>query len=188
MTGTYTGGVPETGQTLQYDANTSQADDGGTDPPGRALPNPRFFDNSNGSVTDNLTGLIWLKNANCAGVPRNWQLALDDVVQLNTDGKMNSNACGYTGGETDWRLPTIKELQSLVYFGYVGPALSDATGMSMWTEGDPFNAVQSYYYWSGTTRSVDPDYAWSVDMHYGAVDTFDKASNPFNVWPVRGGL
>jgi hypothetical protein len=32
---------------------------------GVAWPNPRFTDNSDGTVTDNLTGLIWLKNANC---------------------------------------------------------------------------------------------------------------------------
>ena len=34
---------------------------------GVAWPNPRFTDNGNGTVTDNLTGLIWLKNANCFG-------------------------------------------------------------------------------------------------------------------------
>lgn len=28
-------------------------------------PNPRFTDNRNGTITDNLTGLIWLQNANC---------------------------------------------------------------------------------------------------------------------------
>ena len=36
---------------------------------GVAWPNPRFTDNANGTVTDNLTGLIWLKNANCFGRP-----------------------------------------------------------------------------------------------------------------------
>ncbi len=30
-------------------------------------PTPRFNDNSNCTVTDNLTGLIWLKSANCGG-------------------------------------------------------------------------------------------------------------------------
>ena len=38
-------------------------------------PNPRFTDNLDGTATDNLTGLIWLKDANCFG-PRTWSDAL----------------------------------------------------------------------------------------------------------------
>ena len=55
-------GVPKTGQTTIYAAG----DDGDLQK-GIALPSPRFTDNGNGTVTDNLTGLIWLKNANCIG-------------------------------------------------------------------------------------------------------------------------
>ena len=54
---------------------------------GIASPNPRFTDNSNGTVTDNLTGLVWLQNANVA--ERNWADALTDVENLNGDGTMN---------------------------------------------------------------------------------------------------
>ncbi len=32
---------------------------------GIAWPAPRFTDNMNGTVVDNLTGLVWLKNADC---------------------------------------------------------------------------------------------------------------------------
>lgn len=50
--------VPKTGQTTSF----APRDDGGLEK-GVAWPNPRFTDNSNGTITDNLTGLIWLKNA-----------------------------------------------------------------------------------------------------------------------------
>ncbi|MGC9023085.1 MAG: hypothetical protein ACP5J5_08205, partial [Dissulfurimicrobium sp.] len=51
--------LPRTGQTQSYGAR----DDGALQM-GATLPTPRFTDNGNGTVTDNLTGLIWLKNAN----------------------------------------------------------------------------------------------------------------------------
>ncbi|MCP4107235.1 MAG: DUF1566 domain-containing protein [Desulfobacteraceae bacterium] len=157
------GGVPETGQTVQYDTNALQADDGG------ALSSPRFtnsdtgtvtdiltglfwlknanrFTNSgNGTVRDNLTGLIWLKNADCANAARNWQTALNDVVSLNTNGTMNSNDCEDTSNsgvhQTDWRLPTRNELNSLVHCGYFSPALPNTAGAGKWTAGDPFTGV-----------------------------------------------
>ncbi len=54
--------VPRTGQTTSY----AVRDDGALQK-GVAWPTPRFTDNNNGTITDNLTGLIWLKNANCIG-------------------------------------------------------------------------------------------------------------------------
>jgi hypothetical protein len=58
--------VPKTGQKTSY----PPGDDGDL-AKGVAWPNPRFTDNGDGTITDNLTGLIWLKNANCFGL-RNW--------------------------------------------------------------------------------------------------------------------
>lgn len=62
--------VERTGQTTSYAAG----DDGDLQR-GAIWPNPRFTDNGNGTVTDNLTGLIWLKDANCFG-KRFWADAL----------------------------------------------------------------------------------------------------------------
>jgi hypothetical protein len=43
----------------------------------------------------------------------------------------------YTAGKlADWRLPNIKELQSLMHFGFANPVLSNAAGTAQWTEGD----------------------------------------------------
>ena len=59
---TYNAGVPKTGQTT----SSATGDDGDLEK-GVTWPSPRFTNNSNGTVTDNLTGLIWLRNANCFG-------------------------------------------------------------------------------------------------------------------------
>ncbi len=60
----------KTGQTKCYDASGTEISCSGTGQDGAyqngaTWPNPRFTYNENGTVKDNLTGLIWLKNANC---------------------------------------------------------------------------------------------------------------------------
>ena len=50
--------VPKTGQTVMY-----RSQDDGDLQKGVAIPSPRFVDNGDETVTDNLTGLVWLKNA-----------------------------------------------------------------------------------------------------------------------------
>ena len=149
-------------------------------------PDPRFTV-SNGTVTDTLTGLIWLQNANCANATRNWQTALTDVAQLNTDGTMNGDNCGDTADNTDWRLPNRYELESLLHMGCFSPALPNTLGTGCFTVGgEPFNNVVSSYYWSSTTCVGYPDLAWSVYLNDGSMGASGKAFTNY-VWPVRSG-
>jgi len=169
--------VPKTGQTSCYDADGSPRDCEGTGEDGEyqngvAWPNPRFTDNLNGTITDNLTGLIWLKNANCFGT-ETWDQALSDCNGLAND------QCELTDGSNpgDWRLPNRFELESLLDMENYNPALPT---------GHPFTSVMSYY-WSNTTiKEVLTDFAWNVDMYLGTVETYSK-SNPLYVLCVRGG-
>ncbi len=135
-------------------------------------PSPRFTDNGNGTVTDNLTGLIWLQLANCFGL-RTWEQALSDA-----NGLM-SGQCSLTDASvpTDWRLANIKELLSLVDYGESNPALE---------LGHPFTSVQSSFYWSSSSYVPNPSNAWLVLMSNGSDDNFSKTSLS-SVWPVRGG-
>ena len=144
-------------------------------------PNPRFTDSGNGTVTDNLTGLIWLKNANCFG-RKNWDEAMDKAAALHT------GECGLTDGssEGDWRLPTKEEWEAFVDMNYFDPALSNAAGTGKWSEGDAFNNVQFGYYWSSTTHEYFPPFAFDVYMYDGRVGPTRKTSST-DVWPVRGG-
>ena len=168
--------VPKTGKT-----NSETAGDDGDLEKGVAWPNPRFTDNENGTVRDNLTGLSWLKDANCFE-GRTWDQALSDCNGL-ADGQ-----CGLTDGssEGEWRLPNKRELFSLIHDGYYNPTLPNTVGTGQWAEGDPFINVQFFRYVSSTTCSFDTDFTWNVYVSYGDVLSVLKSNNSY-VWPVRGG-
>ena len=158
--------VEKTGQTTSY----ATGDDGDLQK-GVAWPNPRFTDNGDGTVTDNLTGLIWLKDANCFG-EKIWADALSDANGLA------SGSCGLTDGSSagDWRLPNVKELQSLIDFGQYGPTLPSDHPFLL--------GVQSTHYWSSTTYAGYTDNACTVSIYNGLVSTSNKGHNDY-VWPVR---
>jgi len=159
----------ETGQTTSYAAG----DDGDLQR-GVAWPSPRFTDNGDGTVTDNLTGLIWLQNANCFG-SQTWANA------LNAANTLNSTECGLSDGsvEGDWRLSNRKELHSLTDFSQYNPALPSGYGSY-------FTNVLSAIYWSSSTYADNTVNAWYVNMYDSAVIPFNKTSNRY-VWPVRAG-
>jgi hypothetical protein len=169
--------VEKTGQIISYVPN-----DDGDLRRGVTRPEPRFKDNGNGTVTDNLTGLIWLKNANCFGYAT---LALS----LSACNTLANGSCGLTDGSNpgDWRLPNRYELESLLNMAYFGPALSNAAGTGHWSEGDPFTNVQSLLpYWSSTTLAANTGGAWHVNVDIGQV-SFDVNYIDRFIWPVRGG-
>jgi hypothetical protein len=196
-TGTYEGGgsftapVARTGQTPTVPFAAPAGSDGDFQK-GVAWPNPRFTVNANWTVTDNLTGLIWLRDANCTnffsgdltGVNRRtWDNAL---IAANS---LRSGNCGLTDSSAvgDWRLPNVKELLSLIDWAFSNPALSNAAGTAKWaTAGDAFIGVQSNTYWSSTTYADSTGYAWVVPLYDGGVFGDDKTVTNY-VWPVRGG-
>jgi hypothetical protein len=145
------------------------------------LVTPRFTDNGNGTVTDNQTGLIWLKNADCFG-RKTWLEALSDCNGLAA-GSCEVTDFSQAG---NWMLPNRKELFSLVHDGYYTPALPNTLGTGQWTENDPFANVQYGFalYWSSNTYASSD--AWLVSMEDGDINASSKIS-PFSVWCVRGG-
>lgn len=131
-------------------------------------------------MDDNLTGLMWQQSPSTTTVK--WQ---DTSVTPNTYPAQESinamNASGYCG-YTDWRLPNVNELASLVNQG--------ASDTSTWLNAHGFSNVQSniLYYWSSTTVATNSNQAWVVDMTVGRVYVSAQGKSGMDnyVWAVRG--
>lgn len=110
--------LPKTGQTLCYDAASDSIPCAGTGQDGEfqagaAWPSPRFTDKGNGTVVDNLSGLVWLKDANCMGLaPTGINLA----GALSVANSLHAGQCTLNDGSAPgtWRLPNVNELESLI--------------------------------------------------------------------------
>lgn len=163
------------GQSASYAAG----DDGSHQDDGVTWPTPRFTDNQDGTVTDGLTGLSWLKDASCLA-PAAWSAALTDVNGLA------SGACGLADGSSagQWRLPNLVELESLIDVSAANPAIPS---------GHPFVRVSNAVYWTSTSyfggEEGSPN-AWAIRMgdgqyvNDGALNAKSTALN--GVWAVKG--
>ena len=112
-----------------------------------------FRDNGNGTITDRNTGLIWRK----------------ETADTNGDGSINLsdktnwwNAKNYCenlifSNFSDWQLPSIFVLQSIVDYSIAYPP----------TAVDPIFEVRSNYYWSSTPDTNNSDQAWEVGPNGG---------------------
>jgi len=163
-----------TGQLVSYAAG-----DDADQHRGVAWPVSRFTDNLNGSVTDHLTGLVWLKDAGCLA-PAVWGTAITEVSALA------NGSCGLSDGSAagQWRLPNIIELESMVDVSATNPALN---------AGHPYVHVSNGIYWSSTPYYggvAGSTEAWTIRLGDGRYinDAQNNviASSVNGVWAVRG--
>lgn len=128
------------GQDAQYDGNQ-----------------PHYTDNLDGTVTDNVTGLMWQQSPDS-----------DGDGDIDADDKMTYQQATASadllrlGGYSDWRLPTIKELYSLINFDGVDPSGysgSDTSGLIPFIDTTYFNFA--YGDTSANERIIDAQYASS---------------------------
>jgi hypothetical protein len=126
----------------------------------------RFLSRAN-RIHDRRTGLIWLKMTAASRGAVTWPQALERILDLNA---------GQPDGSSDWRLPNIRELESLVDISHYHPAL---------VKGHPFGHLPEGC-WSSTTSVYEPRYAWVVYWKDGSVGVGYKRHATFNAWAVRG--
>ncbi len=130
-------------RSLTLEATVPPEESPSAPPPPGPCAGFRFCDRGDGTVRDNTTGRVWLKNAGCFG-PRRWAGAADLAAELA------SGRCGLSDGSSpgDWRLPAPEEFSSLLDDRFVNPQLSNARGDGQWTEGDAFTGVRTGFYWT----------------------------------------
>lgn len=124
--------------------------------------NPRSYTgNGDGTVTDNVTQLVWQQSD--SGQSHNWTDANAYCEDLTL------------GGLSDWRLPTLQELASIMDYGRVWPAFdSMAFDYSFMT------------YLTSTTLAINNSEAWSVSTTLGPFSHVSKSGLSGGVRCVRG--
>jgi len=125
---------------------------------------PHFTNNGDGTIKDNYTGLMWQKMSSTS--PMNWEAALAYSKTVTLSGK------------SDWRLPNIKELQSLNDVSRVKPSINKTFFP---------NIITSAFYWSSTSQYKTPAIAWDFNTDYGVVTYDDKSASKYVIL-VRGGM
>jgi len=176
--------LPDTDQRKCYQAVDPYAEIpcGGTGQDGAFIQNPlSYTDNGDGTVTDNNTGLVWEKFDDWT--PYNWFQASGtyDAI-LNQE---STDACGSLdlGGATDWRLPSKKELFSIVdaapYPGRtINPVFTNTVASGYWSS--------TSFPWPSSSFPISTSNAWVVNFHRGDVYYFGKNVELY-VRCVRGG-
>ncbi|MCE7939052.1 hypothetical protein DCC79_12745 [bacterium] len=147
----------------------------------------RYVNCENGRVTDTVTNLVWLTNADCFG-------KLDYAAANEAVARLASGTCGLQDGSSvgDWRLPTKAEWEATIAraaaLGCSNPSLTNTAGSGCFNDGpQPFTNVKSDFYWSSTASADIPSDAWGVDLPSGKVINGGTKSNERHVWPVRTG-
>lgn len=119
-----------------------------------------FTNNGNGTVTDNLTGLMWVQAP--ASDTLNWENALTTAESLSF------------AGYDDWRLPNIKELQSINDESIANPSVSATY----------FSIGNNRQVWSSTTLVNQPTQAWYLQTKFG-ITTYSPKTSRLYVMFVR---
>ncbi len=130
--------------------------------PSSASPIHHFVNNGNGTITDTDTGLMWQQGEIPAST--NWEGALAYAASLTL------------GSNTDWRLPNIKELQSINDETLAAPSVSTVY----------FPGATASRYWSSTSMHNSTNEAWYLDCQYG-ITTYALKTTNLLVRCVRGG-
>jgi hypothetical protein len=181
--------LPATGQTTCWNSSGTVITCTGTGHDGdlRKGAALAYMDNGDGTITDVNTGLQWEKQSSDGSVHDmlniyTWDQAFSGhVATLNTMS---------FAGHIDWRVPNVRELQSIANYQNFSPAVSPAFNTSC-TAGCTVltcscSATPMSSYWSSSSYAASPDLAWYVAFGNGSMNALNKGLNNA-VRGVRGG-
>jgi len=119
--------------------------------------------NASDVYVDSATGLMWQDNSDAKSIKKDWEGAREYCANLEL------------GRYSDWRLPNIKELQSIVDVSHYKPAIK--RGFK--------NVNTSDYFWSSSVYVSDTKDAWVVYFKNGRTNYYNKTDENY-VRCVRG--
>jgi len=178
---------PATGQTTCWDSSGTPIPCAGTGQDGdlQAGKTLRYKDKGNGTIEDKVTHLQWEKQSDDGtihdvGNTYTWA----NAFALHVAGLNAMNFAGHS----DWRLPNVKELQSIIDYEDSLPAVASAFNTNCASSCTVLtcSCTAASSYWSSSTLAAFPTSAWYVAFNFGFVNSDDKSGSAF-VRAVRGG-
>jgi len=130
--------------------------------PKPSTPINRFTENGDGTVTDSVTKLIWKRCSE--GLAGESCEKGEPVIFTWLEAQKAAAESRFTG-KSDWRLPDIKELNSIIERQCTMPAINEIV----------FPATPTMSFWSSTAYAGNPAYAWNVYFPYGISDGNSKS-------------
>lgn len=177
---------PATGLTTCWNGNGAVIACAGTGQDGdiQAGSALSYTDNGDGTITDNNTKLVWEKQSFDGSIHDmntsfKWDQAFAHVAEIN---KANF------AGHNDWRLPNLRELESIVDYAKYDPAVATAFNNNC-TRGATVlsgSCTANDFYWSSSPFPLNPKLAFRVIFDHGFTEDSDKRST-HHVRAVRGG-
>jgi len=134
------------------------------------INSPDLTDNNDGTVTDNLTGLVWeQKSEESEQSTFSYSEAVAYCENLSL------------GNSDDWRVPTRKEFSTILNLGTISPAL-DTTYFPDYT----YTSASGVYYWTSSEYHDDPSQVWKIQISFGISEAVTSQAPPYKVRCVRG--
>lgn len=146
-----------------------------------------YRDNGDGTITDLNTGLMWEKLSDDGSI-HDWDDAYiwEDAFAVKI-ATLNSPDDPFAG-HTDWRMPNVKELASIVDYGVFNPTIDPAfdNGCSPICTVLTCSCTVPFLYWSSSSVFFSERTAWLVNFTFGHVSFATKRHVVFHVRAVRG--
>jgi hypothetical protein len=154
----------------------------------------RFHDNGDGTVTDAKSGLVWEKKSKDGGLhdvnaQYSWSVSGTANGTLFTSFLAGLNAGSGFAGHTDWRIPTISELETIVDYRVPDQPTVAAAFDSNCVDSCTVitcSCTEPNFYWSSTLVAVNPVSAWGANFNGGVVNFVLKLAST-HARAVRGG-
>ena len=137
-------------------------------------PDYAFTMQKDGTALHRASGLIWMR----CSLGQNWdgKGCSGDAASLTWEAALQDAAKQVFAGQSDWRLPSKNELETILEENCHSPAINERV----------FPATPPAYYWTSSPYTGLATGAWSIDFGYGSVNASVKTGS-LNVRLVRGG-